>query len=63
MALAGALCACLHVVGGFTNRSLRAPLVTFDILALCRDQPGIAVRLAALREAGPELKVDTIEQA
>jgi hypothetical protein len=24
MALAGALCACLHAVGGFTNRSLRA---------------------------------------
>jgi len=24
MALAGALCACVHVVGGFTNRSLRA---------------------------------------
>jgi hypothetical protein len=24
MALAGALCACVHSVGGFTNRSLRA---------------------------------------
>jgi predicted MarR family transcription regulator len=24
MALAGALCACVHTVGGFTNRSLRA---------------------------------------
>lgn len=28
MALAGALCACLHVVAGFTNRSLRAQVTT-----------------------------------
>ena len=28
MALAGALCACLHTVGGFTNRSLRAQVST-----------------------------------
>ncbi|MDQ2707276.1 MAG: hypothetical protein M3Z25_06410 [Actinomycetota bacterium] len=28
MALAGALCACLHVVAGFTNRSLRAQVAT-----------------------------------
>jgi len=28
MALAGALCACLHVVAGFTNRSLRARVTT-----------------------------------
>src|SRR5829696_7481507 len=28
MALAGALCACLHVVAGFTNRSLRAQMAT-----------------------------------
>ena len=28
MALVGALCACLHVVAGFTNRSLRAQVST-----------------------------------
>ena len=28
MALVGALCACLHVVAGFTNRSLRAQVAT-----------------------------------
>ena len=28
MALAGALCACIHVVAGFTNRSLRAQVST-----------------------------------
>jgi len=28
MALVGALCACLHVVAGFTNRSLRARVAT-----------------------------------
>lgn len=28
MALAGALCACLHVIAGFTNRSLRARVTT-----------------------------------
>ena len=37
--------------------------MTFDVVALCRDQPNVAVTLAALREAGPELKVDRIEQA
>ncbi len=37
--------------------------MTFDIVALCRDQPDVAVTLTALREAGPELKVDRIEQA
>lgn len=37
--------------------------MTFDIIALCRDQPDAAVTLAALREAGPELRVHTIEQA
>lgn len=28
MALVGALCACVHAVGGFTNRSLRARVAT-----------------------------------
>jgi predicted MarR family transcription regulator len=28
MALAGALCACIHAVAGFTNRSLRAQVST-----------------------------------
>jgi hypothetical protein len=28
MAVAGALCACIHVVSGFTNRSLRAQVAT-----------------------------------
>jgi hypothetical protein len=37
--------------------------VTFDIVALCREQPDMAVILAALREAGPKLKVHTIEEA
>jgi len=37
--------------------------VTFDIVALCRDQPDAAVTLAALREAGPDLRVHTLEQA
>lgn len=36
--------------------------MTFDIVALCREQPDIAVVLAALREAGPELKVHMIEE-
>lgn len=37
--------------------------MTFDIVALCREQPDMAVVLAALREAGPKLKVHTIEEA
>jgi hypothetical protein len=37
--------------------------MTFDIVALCRQQPDPAVTLAAMREAGPELRVDTVEHA
>jgi hypothetical protein len=35
--------------------------VTFDAVALCREQPDPATMLAALLEAGPDLRVDTIE--
>lgn len=37
--------------------------MTFDIVALCRQQPDPAVTLAAMREAGRGLRVDTIEHA
>jgi hypothetical protein len=35
--------------------------VTFDIVALCRDQPDAAVTFAALLEAGTQLRVNTID--
>lgn len=35
--------------------------MTFDIVALCRQQPDTAVTLAAMQAAGPQLRVDTIE--
>ncbi len=35
--------------------------MTFDIVALCRDQPDTDVTLAALLEAGPQLRVNTID--
>ena len=37
--------------------------MTFDIVALCREQLDMAVVLVALREAGPKLRVHTIEEA
>lgn len=36
--------------------------MTFDSVALCRDQPDAAVTLAALLEAGPQLSVNTIDR-
>jgi hypothetical protein len=37
--------------------------VTFDIIALCREQPDAAIALAAMQVAGAKLRVDTIEHA
>ncbi|QUG99930.1 hypothetical protein HUO13_03125 [Saccharopolyspora erythraea] len=37
--------------------------MTFDIVALCREQPGPGAMLAAMRAAGPELRVNTIDEA
>lgn len=37
--------------------------MTFDIVALCREQPDGALTLAAMRQAGPQLRVDTVEHA
>ncbi|MGH4014313.1 MAG: hypothetical protein ACRDSL_10375 [Pseudonocardiaceae bacterium] len=37
--------------------------MTFDIVALCRDQPDAALIVAAMRQAGGGLKVDTVEHA
>lgn len=37
--------------------------MTFDIVALCREQPGPEASLAAMHSAGPELRVDVIESA
>jgi hypothetical protein len=37
--------------------------MTFDIVALCRQQPDPALTLAAMLEAGPDLRVDTVEEA
>lgn len=37
--------------------------MTFDIVALCREQPDTAKTVAALREAGRELKVNAIDEA
>jgi hypothetical protein len=37
--------------------------VTFDIVALCREQPDAAIALAAMQVAGPQLRVDTIDHA
>lgn len=37
--------------------------MTFDIVALCREYPDAAVALAAMRAAGPQLRVDTVEHA
>ena len=37
--------------------------MTFDIVALCREYPDAAVALAAMRAAGPQLRVDTVVHA
>jgi hypothetical protein len=37
--------------------------VTFDIVALCREQPGPGAMLAAMQAAGKELRVNTIDEA
>lgn len=37
--------------------------MTFDIVALCRTAPDAATTLAALREAGPHLRMHTVEHA
>lgn len=37
--------------------------MTFDIVALCREQPGPAATVSAMQAAGPQLRVNTIEQA
>lgn len=37
--------------------------MTFDIVALCREQPGPEATMAAMRAAGPRLRVDTIDEA
>lgn len=41
------------------REELRSVPVTFDAVALCRDRPGPETLLAAMREAGGELRVDT----
>lgn len=37
--------------------------MTFDIVALCQNQPDAAITLAAMQQAGSELRVDTVEHA
>ncbi|MPZ64127.1 MAG: hypothetical protein GEU83_00900 [Pseudonocardiaceae bacterium] len=37
--------------------------MTFDMVALCREQPDTTVVIAAMQAAGPKLKVNTIEEA
>ena len=37
--------------------------MTFDAVALCRDQPVPAVMLSAMLAAGEQLKVDTVDAA
>lgn len=37
--------------------------MTFDIVALCRDQPGPGELIAAMRAAGAQLRVNTIEES
>ncbi|MCE6996886.1 hypothetical protein LZG04_19055 [Saccharothrix sp. S26] len=37
--------------------------MTFDIVALCRDNPDPGAVIAAMTAAGPELRVDTVEGA
>jgi hypothetical protein len=37
--------------------------VTFDIVALCREQPGPAETIGAMQAAGPQLRVNTVEHA
>lgn len=37
--------------------------MTFDIVALCPEQPGPGALLAAMRAAGPRLRVNTVEDA
>lgn len=37
--------------------------MTFDIVALCDEQPGPAATVAAMRAAGPRLRVDTDDDA
>jgi hypothetical protein len=49
MALAGALCACLHLVGGFTNRSLRAQVSTLLGVAYSTSQMTYDLRKLRLK--------------
>lgn len=37
--------------------------MTFDIIALCRKQPDPPTTLAAMLEAGPELRVDIVDES
>ncbi|GDY33527.1 hypothetical protein [Gandjariella thermophila] len=37
--------------------------MTFDIVALCREQPGPEATISAMLAAGPELRVNTVEHA
>lgn len=37
--------------------------MTFDIVALCRENPGPEVLLGAMRAAGPQLRVNTVDEA
>ncbi|MQA13420.1 MAG: hypothetical protein GEV09_04375 [Pseudonocardiaceae bacterium] len=37
--------------------------MTFDIVALCGEQPDPAATIAAMRAAGPQLRVDTDDDA
>lgn len=37
--------------------------MTFDIIALCREQPGPEAAISAMVAAGPDLRVNAIEEA
>lgn len=37
--------------------------MTFDIIALCRKQPDPPTTLAAMHEAGPQLRVNIVDEA
>jgi hypothetical protein len=37
--------------------------VTFDVVALCRENPGPEVMLGAMHAAGPQLRVNTVDES